>query len=203
MDTWREPLFWAKVDKSGECWIWTGSRSELGYGRFAVSSHPTRALAHRASWELVNGPIAPGLDVCHHCDNPPCVRPDHLFLGTRLANMQDAKSKGRTRSGFITGSANSAAKLTEKQVADIRRRYAAQEAGQSRLGREYGVAHSTIRAIVLGRKWRFTGDAITPLPPVSWRRPLCRRGHPMKTIKSGRQVCNACERLRAHGRGRT
>jgi hypothetical protein len=88
--------FWSKVDKSGECWVWTAKAlCENGYGRFYVGKKPLRA--HRYSWELANGPITDGLFVCHRCDNPPCVNPAHLFLGTHQDNMQDMVAKGRSR----------------------------------------------------------------------------------------------------------
>ena len=91
--------FWAKVLKTETCWLWTASKSCVdGYGHF----YPIRGhtiCAHRFSWELHYGPIPPDLDCCHDCDTPSCVRPDHLFLGTRLDNMEDARQKGRIHEG--------------------------------------------------------------------------------------------------------
>lgn len=81
--------FWARVDKSGCCWVWTGSCNNKGYGRFDGE------YAHRFSWRLLSGPIPDGLNVLHRCDNPPCVRPDHLFLGTVSDNARDMWAKGR------------------------------------------------------------------------------------------------------------
>lgn len=98
--------FWSKVDKSGECWNWTGARTAPGWhGMFA--SDATRAgrtmvLAHRHSWALANGPVPDGLNVLHRCDNAGCVRPDHLFLGTHSDNMRDRSAKGRANNRLWT-----------------------------------------------------------------------------------------------------
>ena len=89
--------FWAKVQKSDGCWLWTAYRNEKGYGRFDDGTITHQA--HRLAWALTNGPVADGLLVCHKCDNPPCCNPDHLFVGTQKDNMQDAKQKGRRADG--------------------------------------------------------------------------------------------------------
>ena len=85
--------FWAKVSKSSTCWVWTGSRSWKQYGRVRMGSHSYQA--HRVSWEMVNGPIEKDLWVLHRCDNPPCVNPAHLFLGTNEDNIKDKLNKKR------------------------------------------------------------------------------------------------------------
>ena len=90
-----EKRFWMQVHKSSGCWVWVGNRIPQGYGTIGVGGKPVRA--HRYSWELHNGPIPDGLFVLHRCDNPPCVRPDHLFLGTALDNSRDCVDKGRHR----------------------------------------------------------------------------------------------------------
>jgi len=86
--------FWAKVDKTGDCWEWTGARFHHGYGLFYESAS-VRTRAHRFAYETLAGPIPPGVLVLHRCDNPPCVRPEHLFLGTQADNVADMIAKGR------------------------------------------------------------------------------------------------------------
>lgn len=86
--------FWAKVEKTPGCWLWTGRTSPEGYGRFSLGKRGD-GLAHRIAFELVHGPLLPGIKVLHSCDTPPCVRDDHLFAGTQKDNVLDAVQKGR------------------------------------------------------------------------------------------------------------
>ena len=86
--------FWSRVDKANDCWVWTGAKTPKGYGK--IYSNSKCVYTHRVSWELANENVIPeGIEVCHHCDNPSCVRPEHLFLGTSKDNRLDSMNKGR------------------------------------------------------------------------------------------------------------
>ena len=149
----RIPLserFWEKVDKTETCWNWTSALNRKGYGHIW---NGTKAIAaHRASWEMHNGPIPDGMFVCHHCDNPRCVRPDHLFVGTATDNLRDMHSKGRGNQSRPRAR-NPRAKLTEAQVAEIRHRYAAGGISYSQLAHDYPVNDTMIGFIVTGKNW--------------------------------------------------
>lgn len=146
-----EQRFWRHVVKTETCWLWSASRDRKGYGQLGGGhSNPKRQSAHRLSWILHYGPIPPGLFVLHRCDNPPCVRPDHLWVGTAKENTQDAAAKGR----MAIGERNGAAKLTKAQVIDCRERYARGAVSHATLAREKGVGASTVRRVIQGRNWQ-------------------------------------------------
>lgn len=154
----RTPIadrFWKKVAKSEWCWNWTGCRDGNGYGEIGTGGKRGVAFAHRVSYELHNGPIPEGMHVLHKCDNPSCVRPDHLFIGTHTDNMRDmwAKGRGRCDGAGRKGSANGNHKLTEEQVGAIRQRLSAGQSQRS-LGQEYGVSKTLIGLISKGRAWK-------------------------------------------------
>lgn len=96
--------FWTKVHKTEDCWFWLGARDRDGYGQFHPTGRPgVMVKAHRFAYELTVGRIPVGFLVCHHCDNPPCVRPDHLFAGTNRDNLSDMARKGRSTRGRPRG----------------------------------------------------------------------------------------------------
>lgn len=149
--------FWRYVQKPKDahsCWEWEGSKLKKGYGSFSTPNG--RFLAHRFSYFLLHGPIPEGLDVCHNCpdgDNPSCVNPNHLFVGTRTDNMQDCIKKGRNRPR--RGEDNPWARLTEDQIPLIRNAYkkVGRHGNGVELARQYGVSKQTILAIVHRKKW--------------------------------------------------
>lgn len=142
--------FWEKVDRSGDgCWEWQGDMSGgHGYGRIMINGR--RMLAHRLVYELEVGEIPDGLCVCHHCDNPRCCRPDHLFLGTHVENMADMVTKGR-RKGINNGEGNGRAQITEGDVREIRRLRGTLPTRE--LGARYGLTSATISKIQLKQTW--------------------------------------------------
>lgn len=155
-------IFWSRVERTDGCWIWTGRREGRGYGRFGAA--PRRWSAHRLAWTLTYGPIPDGMFVCHRCDNPPCVRPDHLFLGTNSDNLLDASRKGRIASGARNGAYThperrqrgeqiNTAILTADQVREIRRRYASGER-QIDIARAFGTRNTNVSRIVRRETWR-------------------------------------------------
>ena len=90
-----EEFFWARVVKSDNCWEWTGKKQSSGHGQVILHRGAKQLGAHRVSWEIHNGSIPKGMYVCHKCDNPSCMNPDHLFIGTNLDNIKDMWAKGR------------------------------------------------------------------------------------------------------------
>ena len=141
--------FWMKVKKTENCWIWLGAKLKPGYGKIQINKRPI--LAHRFSYELANGPIPPGLFVLHHCDNPPCIRASHLFLGTQKDNQQDSKRKGRRVDRG--GEANTQAELEEREIIEIREKYSMGRITQKDLGSEYGVGQDHISRIINKKRW--------------------------------------------------
>lgn len=111
--------FFSKIDQSGECWPWTGSKNKQGYGKCRINGKTFRA--HRIVWEMYNGPIPKYLLVCHTCDNTSCCNPSHLFLGNHQVNSDDKKRKGRAyKLPAMIGEKNPRARLTVQDIVSIR-----------------------------------------------------------------------------------
>lgn len=125
------------------CWLWTGAATK-GYGIITHGGRITKA--HRVSYELHRGPIPPGLFVCHRCDNPGCVNPDHLFLGTIADNNADKMAKGRQRCGEATN----LAKLTAAQVLEIR----ASNLPRLKIAATFGISRSCVQQIRRRSLWK-------------------------------------------------
>lgn len=170
--------FWAKVNQDGpvpshapelgQCWVWTGATTEFGYGK--LRSEKIWYAAHRRSFEMAHGVVPQGMLVCHRCDTPACVRPDHLFLGTAQQNTRDMHAKGRAALAGAKGEANSHAKLLDEQVLAIRQRFDDGEMIRA-LAIEFGLTRSAISDIVNGRTWKHLGGPIRPRGQIG-RRPM-------------------------------
>ena len=136
------------------CAVWPFPENLKDYGRVTVEG--VIRPVHRVAWELVNGPIPPGLFACHKCDNPPCFNPHHIFLGTSADNSRDRSDKGRSPHGERSGTA----RLTEAQVLEIRRKYQPRIYTQKKLAREYSVHRETIYLLLAGKTWkRISGNS--------------------------------------------
>jgi hypothetical protein len=133
------------------CWTWTGGRTSKGYGRIRVGNLTT--TAHRVSYKLYVADIPDGMIVCHRCDNPPCVNPDHLFVGTHGDNMKDKVQKGRLKKSF--GARNGSTKLNEDQV----RRIHSDHRLHREIAADYGVATSQVQRIKAGRYWSHLSES--------------------------------------------
>ena len=142
--------FWAKVRKSPQCWEWQAVKSSSGHGMFWLDGK--MRLAHRVSWEMSKSAIPPGLCVLHRCDNPPCVNPAHLFLGTVGDNNADRASKGRTRNGGRQGVKNQMAKLNPRKVRQIRN-HLARGTPQRAIAKLFGVRQGVVCGINLRKYW--------------------------------------------------
>lgn len=158
-----EETFWSKVNKNSgivmphmetECWIWESYKDKDGYG---LHVHPTqnrrKIRAHRMAYLLHYGVDPKEKSVLHHCDNPPCVCPDHLFAGTQKENMQDMIKKGRRTQPDVSGTRNGRAKISEKDVLFIREHYRNGMKGKD-LASRFGVSVSTIKRIWKGENWK-------------------------------------------------
>lgn len=146
----------AYSDRSGgpdACWPWLRCATAAGYGWVNIGGGKC-VLAHRAMWQDIHGDIPSGMVICHRCDNPKCINPAHLFLGTPRDNTQDMFAKGRRGYCGHPGVTHPKAKLTEAVVLEIRDRAARRTGTMRGMGREYGVSGTTIRLIVQRKIWQ-------------------------------------------------
>lgn len=147
--------FFARLVPEKDCLVWVGTRYRSGHGSVGFLNRLYRT--HRVAWVLAYGTIPGGVMVCHRCDNPPCCKPEHLFLGSALDNARDAKTKGRMVVGLRNpnrprGEASGRAKLTTEQIRAIR---AEKTAGASlgELSGKYGVSKANLSSIVRRQTW--------------------------------------------------
>jgi len=158
-----EERFWRKVRRTEHgCWEWLGAGRAGGYGHFNVGNRYVRV--HRFSYELAYGPIPPGHVICHRCDNPRCVRPDHLFAGTVRDNMSDCRDKGRLGEKRRLGPANGATRVTP-EVAKLIKEARARGVSRPELSKQYRISVYTITMITSNKHWTSafnTGDNSSP-----------------------------------------
>lgn len=139
-------IFWDRAKKTKGCWVWTAGKYSTGYGRFKTKG--VEYLAHRFAWQLKFGPIEKGLYICHHCDNPSCINPKHLFKGTPSENARDRERK--KRGNAPRGEMHCHSKLNTKQIIIIRKLNGSQE----EIAKMFGVTRENIRNIRNRKSWR-------------------------------------------------
>lgn len=148
--------FLQKVRRGGddECWLWAGFRNKGGYGKLG-GRRREKHFAHRVAWETWVGLIPGGVCVLHHCDNPPCCNPKHLFIGSQADNMKDMAKKGRRLGlGGLPGVTNPNAKLTEQEVAAVRGLLLEGKLTHREIGVMLGVSRAAISHISCGNTWK-------------------------------------------------
>lgn len=193
---------WAKTKKGGsdECWEWQGSRHPKGYGQIGRGRRKDGlAYAHVVAWEVTHGPVPSGAHVCHRCDNPPCVNPSHLFLGSPADNTHDMIRKRRHSYGE-----NHATKLTEKDVVEVRR-LLAEGTTQQAVADRFSVSRSLIGQVGRFNRWALTdsspdvkAELLGRLPP--GERETCSNGHLYAEVgfyqNARGRLCKACHQER-------
>lgn len=143
----------AQINETTGCWEWQKHRNNYGYGKLTVSGRGV--YAHRLSYELCNGSIPQGMDLMHKCDNPRCINPDHLSVGTRSQNMKDCSTRGRAKipTSKSYGESNGASKLREVDIRSIRR-LLDKGCTQREIAERFGISQSQVSHIKLGRAWK-------------------------------------------------
>jgi HNH endonuclease len=139
------------IDSKG-CWIWQGAKTEGGYGHLYVDGYTQ--LAHRVMWTVVVGSIPDGMLICHTCDNPPCINPEHLFMGTVSANSRDMVQKGRGRGASRPGEKNPNHKISNDTVLRIRQMF--QEGMKpQKIADLLGLNNDHVSSITRGDRWSY------------------------------------------------
>lgn len=205
----EEARFWEKVEISlpHQCWEWRGANRQPGsYGwwtRYDPLTQKSRLIAaHRVAYELCHGQIPTKQKVCHHCDNPICVNPWHLFTGTHAQNMADMAHKGRATKK--RGEQVTTAVLTENQVREVFALYNTGRYTQEQIGSKFGVNQTTISSILIGANWGHLGlkaffqRRLEGLAEVNAAKTHCPKGHPYDetnvSIYRGHRTCKVCNR---------
>lgn len=141
-----------RLDEKTGCLLWTGSTDSGGYGICRVTKKSIPMRMHRVAWEIKNGPAPKNLIFCHTCDNPPCVNPDHLFLGTNKTNAQDRDSKGRQAKGIFHGMA----KLSEEEAIRI----LLDTRSHTDIADDFGVSRIAVGDIKRGKRWKHLSQRV-------------------------------------------
>lgn len=147
--------FWSKVNKDTDsgCWEWTATKNNKGYGMFTVSSYAGKQLAHRLSYRDAHGPIPKGGLILHSCDNPACVNPEHLRIGTHKENVADMDERNRRVTNTPFGEANCNALLTAYQVIQMRRDYIA-GVPKAQIAEANGITKASLDDVISGNSWK-------------------------------------------------
>lgn len=150
LSPYHAELFWKKVDILGpdDCWTWRGYVNNMGYGQYCVFGDKPKG-SHRLAYALTNGPVPAGANVCHRCDTPLCVNPNHLFLGTQKDNIHDMGEKGRQ----ATGERNGNSKMTADRIRTLREDYSKGVTDFNALGKRHGCSDVWAAKVVRRKVW--------------------------------------------------